>query len=68
MALTHRPPLRRPRTPGASALTAGALTLLFTAVAFAGAQWGTQALHGILPAVAACAVGIAAGFSLSGSV
>lgn len=68
MALTHRLTPRRPRTPGASALTAGALTLLCAAVAFAGALWGTPALDGILPAVAACAVGIAAGFSLSGSV
>ncbi|MGV9313785.1 hypothetical protein ACWDR0_16585 [Streptomyces sp. NPDC003691] len=59
---------RRPRTPGASALVAGAIGLLLTAAAVAGAAWGPAALSGVPAAIAACAVAVLAGYSLSGSV
>ncbi|MFJ8230826.1 hypothetical protein ACIQ9E_12830 [Streptomyces sp. NPDC094448] len=68
MALTHPPDTRRPSTPGVSALVAGAVGLFMTAVAGAGAAWGPAALNGVLTAVAACAVAVLAGYSLSGSV
>ncbi|MFE0426588.1 hypothetical protein [Streptomyces sp. NPDC058953] len=68
MALTLTSVSRRPSTPGASALAAGAIGLLFTAVAAAGAFWAPAAAHGVLAAIAACAVAVLAGYSLSGSV
>ncbi|MEU3599998.1 hypothetical protein ABZ714_14940 [Streptomyces sp. NPDC006798] len=68
MALDLSSVSRRPSTPGASALVAGAIGLLFTAVAAAGAVWTPAASHGVLTAIAACAVAVLAGYSLSGSV
>lgn len=68
MALAQRFEARRPRSPGASALTAAGSALLLTAVAAAGAAWGPPSLYGVLSAFAACAVAVLAGYSLSGSV
>ncbi|MEU9608850.1 hypothetical protein [Streptomyces sp. NPDC048057] len=68
MALAQRFEARRPRSPGVSALTAAGVALLLTAVAAAGAAWGPTSLYGVLSAVAACAVAVLAGYSLSGSV